>query len=43
VAIQRPGLPAVSAKPLDPKLYQDIDLDEPAFPSWEKGGHVSLY
>jgi prevent-host-death family protein len=42
VAIQRPGPPPVSAKPLDPKLYQDIDLDEPAFPSWEKGGHASL-
>jgi prevent-host-death family protein len=42
VAIQRTGQPPVSGTPLDPKDYAGIDLDEPAFASWEKDGHASL-
>ncbi len=29
------GAPPVSLTPLDPKLFAGIDLDEPAFESWE--------
>lgn len=42
VAIRPSGPPPISATPLDPKDYAGIDLDEPAFPSWEKGGNASL-
>ena len=42
VAIERPGPPPVSASPLDPRDYAGIDLDEPAFVSWEKGGNASV-
>ena len=42
VAIRSVGPPPVSATPLDPKLYTGIDLDEPAFDSWEKDGDARL-
>jgi len=42
VAIRPSGPPPISATPLDPKNYAGIDLDEPAFPSWEKGGNARL-
>lgn len=42
VAIRPSGPPPISAKPLDPKDYAGIGLDEPAFPSWEKCGKASL-
>jgi len=42
VAIQRSGPPPVSATPLDPKEYAGIDLDEPAFASWERGRDARL-
>ncbi len=42
VAIQRPGPPPVSATPLNAEEYAGIDLDEPAFATWEKGGDARL-
>lgn len=42
VAIRCVGQPPITTTPLDPKVYADIDLDEPAFASWEKGGDACL-
>lgn len=42
VAIHRPGPPPVSASPLRAKDYAGIDLDEPAFASWQKAEDARL-
>jgi len=32
------GMPPGLSKAVDPKLYKGVDMNEPAFPSWEDAG-----